>query len=91
VKTENKMIESDALKTIILAIVSIFSYLASQFTGLISGIEILPFIIEESIVDLILERGARTIAILAGIVAIIRGIQSIRKNRKNKKDENTKD
>ena len=85
------MIEKDALETIVLAIVSIFSYLASLFTGLISGIEILPFIIEESVVDLILERGARTVAILAGLVAIIRGIKSIRKNRKSKKDENTKD
>ena len=85
------MIEKDALETIILAIVSIFSYLASLCSGLISGIDILPFIIEESVVDLILERGARTVAILAGIVAIIRGIQSIRKNRKSKKDESTKD
>ncbi len=90
-KTENKMIDSDALKTIVLAFISMFSYLASQFTGLISQIDFMPFIVEEGIIDLILERGARTVAILAGMVAIIRGFQSSNKNRKNKKNENTKD
>lgn len=86
-KTKIQMIDSDAIKTIVLAIVSIFSYLVSQIAGLISEVNFLPFVIEEGIIDIILERGARTIAILAGVVAIIKGFQSKHENRKNKKNE----
>lgn len=81
------MIDSNTIKTIMLAIVSIFSYLASQVTGLISQIDFIPFVIEEGIIDLVLERGARTVAIAAGLVAIYKGFHSKHQNRKNKNNE----
>lgn len=96
-KTIIKMIDSNGMKSIIMAIVSIFSYAMSQVSGLIADmgfvIELgfMPMVIEEGVIDIILERGARTIAIAAGLVAIVNGFQfSMRKN-KNKTDESEQD
>ncbi len=83
-----KMIDSYAIKTILLAIVSIFSYLVSQVTGFISTIDFMPVIIEEGIVDIILERAARTVAVAAGLVAIWKGFQSKQQQRKSKNKNN---
>ena len=81
-----RMIDMDAIKGAIVWMVSITSTAIGTFSNKIVDMGFLPVKIETGAIDILLQRGAWTIGIIAGIVSVCYSIKNNRKKKKNVPD-----